>query len=119
MIYFLVPWLCKNKVIFYNIRPYSNLVINNVKASFHLLEHRIFLGLKHRPIFCSVWPVGFFDGAKLLENVVCWVREILHLSIDHLYYLRLGRGYGTNNNVEHLSLWCILTFAKDRGIAKH
>lgn len=58
--------------------------------------------------------IRFFDGAE--KNDQCGAGMILQIKSDHIIYLKMGVGIGTNTKAKLLSLWGLLWFALKRGV---
>jgi ribonuclease HI len=61
-------------------------------------------------------PWAYFDGASQNENQLCGGGELLILSIDHSFKLKMGLKPGSNNFVELMALKLMLQFAGEKGV---
>jgi ribonuclease HI len=61
-------------------------------------------------------PWEFFDGASKNNNLSCGGGDILHLSPDNSFKLKMGMGSETNNFTELMALKLLLLFAREKEV---
>ena len=60
--------------------------------------------------------VGLFDGAE--KDGMCGAGMVIHLDLNHSFWLRMDVGRGTNTIFKLLALWGLLYFANKRHISR-
>ena len=98
-------WLMRNRVLFEDFNPSSNLAIHFIMDQ--RSKHKVKVSTKtYRNLagLSSVfdYPVGFFDGAS--TNRTGGIGVHLILSNDHFFCLKMGCGFSTNTQFELLAL---------------
>jgi hypothetical protein len=61
---------------------------------------------------------AYFDGATQGETQICCVGRALFLNDSHCLKFKVGLGKGTNNDIELMSLKCLLSLVGEKGVSK-